>query len=770
MSDRERYKRPFDLTLVGLALVLLFPLWLVLGIAIVLAIRLGSRGPALYSQPRLGRDGRIFHILKFRTMVEDAEERTGPVWAAWRDTRTTAVGRVLRRFHLDELPQVVNVVRGEMSLVGPRPERPALAERVERKVPGFSKRLQVRPGIAGLAQAQGGHGMLPRHKFRYDMRYIARMSPWLDLKLCMACVRKVVRQVWAGDEALAKAAHGIGEEPSREPPTPGHGREAMPAGAPRPAAVRYNGWRAVQVPEAAGFTSTLPVSVIVPYFEAPEALALMLAGLERQDYPRELFEIVIVDDGSCPPLSVPSSTPLDVRVVRQDRRGFGLARARNAGARAAAHDVLVFLDGDVIAEAGLLTAHARWHHVVSDALTQGFCANVSVAGITSEAVRRRPASLAKLFADRPFDPPWLERHMARTGDLTSRHDDLFRAVTGQNLGISRAFFEETGGFDESFTRYGGEDTEFGYRVWCRGGLLVPAQDAFGWHQGRWAEDREKKEESQDIQGAKLAHLIADPGFRRLSPGPVFKVPRHVITIEAGEAPADRLLETVKKLLADPAGDLVVRIETPAGRDGLSWLEECFGSDSRVSVAPAGTALDAFPVSPFHVTVPGGAVAGRGLVRGLCAAMGDAVTATAVLGDGSRVSITRAWALHRARRAGGVAADYGEARTVRAAAPFLCAPVCGRSPARAGAAAPGHPGRHGTGVGGSTACAGAVHRLAVPHLAGRCRALVVALEAEPFGGPRGGGRAGSHRPSAGGRDRRPWRARPCRVPGIVAGGA
>ena len=141
---------------------------------------------------------------------------------------------------------------------------------------------------------------------------------------------------------------------------------AEAACAPRPAAVRDNDWRQVVLPEAADFKPALAASVIVPYFEAPAALALTLAGLEGQRWPRELFEVVIVDDGSDPPLARPAST-LDVRVVRQARRGFGLARARNTGARAAAHDILVFLDGDVIPEAGLLATHARWHQVVSDA-------------------------------------------------------------------------------------------------------------------------------------------------------------------------------------------------------------------------------------------------------------------------------------------------------------------------------------------------------------------------------------------------------------------
>ena len=188
-----RYKRPFDLAVLGLGLIVLLPVWPVALGAIALAIRLSGPGPVLYRQARLGRDGREFQILKFRTMAPDAEERTGPVWATWNDARTTPVGRVLRRFHLDELPQAVNVLRGEMSLVGPRPERPALAARIERTVPGFSRRLSVRPGIAGLAQARAGFGIRARDKLRYDLCYIEAMGPWLDLKLCVLSVWKALR-------------------------------------------------------------------------------------------------------------------------------------------------------------------------------------------------------------------------------------------------------------------------------------------------------------------------------------------------------------------------------------------------------------------------------------------------------------------------------------------------------------------------------------------------------------------------------------------------
>ncbi|MDE2691319.1 MAG: sugar transferase [Acidobacteriota bacterium] len=209
MSGREAWKRPFDLAFLTLASLLLFPLWLLLGLAIAAAIRLDDGGPVLFRQARLGRGGRVFEILKFRTMAVDAEERFGPQWAAWNDRRATRVGRVLRRFHLDELPQAVNVLRGEMSLVGPRPERPGRAARITRSVPGFPERLTVRPGIAGLAQARGGHDIEPRDKLRYDRLYIEAMSPGLDLKLCMTCLARALRA------SPARARRGWAARPAR---------------------------------------------------------------------------------------------------------------------------------------------------------------------------------------------------------------------------------------------------------------------------------------------------------------------------------------------------------------------------------------------------------------------------------------------------------------------------------------------------------------------------------------------------------------------------
>ncbi len=190
---RGEYKRLFDLSVLAASHILLLPVWAALWVAIPLAIWLGDRGPVFYTQERLGQHGKRFRTIKFRTMIPDAEAQTGPVWATGNDPRVTRVGRVLRRLRLDEMPQVINIVKGDMSLVGPRPERPLLAEQFSLEVPGFAQRLRVRPGVAGLAQVRGGYALKPRCKLRYDNLYIENMCAWFDVKLLVRSVWTVVR-------------------------------------------------------------------------------------------------------------------------------------------------------------------------------------------------------------------------------------------------------------------------------------------------------------------------------------------------------------------------------------------------------------------------------------------------------------------------------------------------------------------------------------------------------------------------------------------------
>ena len=232
---------------------------------------------------------------------------------------------------------------------------------------------------------------------------------------------------------------------------------------------------------------------------------MTLAALEGQTWPRDLFEVVIVDDGSEPPVEPPRSSPLAVKVVREERRGFGAARARNTGVRGGtAHDILLFLDSDMLAEAGLITAHARWHHTVADALTLGFHAYVAADDLDAESIRRRTGVVG-------------------------------RAVCGPAAG--------------------------------------PALDRSSHAQDR----RSHVENRRSVQGG--------------------------------------------------------------GEERLALLREEFGPDPRVRVGSARSALDEFPATPFHVTLPAGAVFAKDLVHRLRAGLGDATAAVAVLPDGSRASIT-----------------------------------------------------------------------------------------------------------------------------------
>jgi sugar transferase (PEP-CTERM system associated) len=172
-------------------LILTAPLMLVTAIA----IKLDSRGPILYRQPRLGRDGHEFDVLKFRSMQQDAESESGPTWTSHRDPRITTVGRVIRPLRIDELPQLINVLRGEMSFVGPRPERAHFVHQLEEVIPYYGLRMTVRPGITGWAQVEYGYGASREEaleKLKYDLYYIKNSNVLLDLWIVLKTFKVVL--------------------------------------------------------------------------------------------------------------------------------------------------------------------------------------------------------------------------------------------------------------------------------------------------------------------------------------------------------------------------------------------------------------------------------------------------------------------------------------------------------------------------------------------------------------------------------------------------
>jgi exopolysaccharide biosynthesis polyprenyl glycosylphosphotransferase len=181
-------KRAMDVAAAVMGILITAPLCL----AVAFAIKRDSPGPAFYTQERIGLGGKRFNIYKFRTMVEDAEEETGPVLAVRNDPRTTPLGRVLRQHRIDEIPQLFNVLKGDMSLVGPRPERPFFHEQFSKEMPLFDRRLLVRPGVTSLSHVLGSYGTNPAIRLRYDLIYIGTLSFLTDLNILFNTVRVVL--------------------------------------------------------------------------------------------------------------------------------------------------------------------------------------------------------------------------------------------------------------------------------------------------------------------------------------------------------------------------------------------------------------------------------------------------------------------------------------------------------------------------------------------------------------------------------------------------
>ncbi len=249
------------------------------------------------------------------------------------------------------------------------------------------------------------------------------------------------------------------------------------------------------------------VTVVVTHYAQPAELARTLAALERQDHPRDLLEIVVADDGSPEPPLVPPG----VRLVRQEDRGFRAAAARNLGASVATGEVLCFLDADTAPEPAYVRRISRLPALLPEAVTVG---------------RRRHADLSSAPVDAPVEvagprheltePAWLRDAYARSANLLHADDRSYRYVISAVLACSRSFFTEVGGFDESFSSYGGEDWEWAHRAWQAGATLAHVPDAVAWHDGPdWAgrshADRAAEGNRQAMQ---LAALIPVKGSRR----------------------------------------------------------------------------------------------------------------------------------------------------------------------------------------------------------------------------------------------------------------
>ncbi|WP_225310270.1 glycosyltransferase family 2 protein [Microbacterium testaceum] len=311
------------------------------------------------------------------------------------------------------------------------------------------------------------------------------------------------------------------------------------------------------------------VSVIVTHYAQPAELARTLDALLRQDHPRDRLEIIVADDGSPEPPVVPAG----VRLVRQEDRGFRAAAARNLGAAAATGDVLCFLDADTSPEPGYVRRISRLPALLPEAITVG---------------RRRHADFAGLPSDVPVEdlgptrelpePRWLRDAYRQSGNLLRADDRSYRYVISAVAACSRVFFEEVGGFDESFSSYGGEDWEWAHRCWQAGGVLAHIPDAVAWHDGpdwagRAADESAAEGNRQTMSLAAKIPVDGSAGRGLLPSVADVEVSVPVTTTAAAFLSADSLLAALPRaaVVLDPMPDEPMlhadpRVRATAGTD------------------------------------------------------------------------------------------------------------------------------------------------------------------------------------------------------------
>jgi GT2 family glycosyltransferase len=351
-------------------------------------------------------------------------------------------------------------------------------------------------------------------------------------------------------------------------------------------------------PETSGFVANRPVpgnrwdllngvwpdtrpsiSVIVVHYEQPRQLARTLHALGRQSHPAHLTQIIVVDDGSSEPPVVPDG----VRLIVQPNRGFRLAAARNRGAEAAHNDVLVFLDADTAPEPDYLREITRLPALLIDAVTVGRRRHAELDAVPGTAPIESAGPVHELA-----EPHWLLDAYRRSHNLLEIDHRSYRHLIGAVLACTRSFFAETGGFDESFTQYGGEDWEWGYRAWLLGAVIAHVPDAVAWHDGPDSAGRQGGGRTPAVLHAKndealrLSHLIPVPGSR----GRAFPSSRADVLVVGpqGDVTPGQRFVTIDSALAELPGSVGAELY-PADPNEFDRLRLVVVAERPVHLAP-----------------------------------------------------------------------------------------------------------------------------------------------------------------------------------------
>jgi glycosyltransferase involved in cell wall biosynthesis len=391
-----------------------------------------------------------------------------------------------------------------------------------------------------------------------------------------------------------------------------------------------NDWARLKPPAIGAWTPTRSVSVIIPAYNDQESLEPTLAALSRQTYPADLLDVVVVDDGSTPPVTLPEVRPQNCRIVRVPdvSKGWGRSNALHTGAVHSSGEILHWLDADMVVFPEHIEAQARWHHVAPDVVTLGYKRFVNEGWLTpAEVVRRaEDGTLGEAFPPSVTGPhDYVEELIDKTNKLRGGDHLNFRAHVGATAALSRDFYLSTGGLNCDLRL--GEDTEFGFRLTQAGALFVPEPAARSWHLGP-SNMMSDGEALRRYNHPYLADLMPHPRWLRHGAQRTWRVPLVTAVVDAA-GPLELVRTCVDRLLASDEHDLRVvlvgdwdsitderrRVLADPLLD-LRLIETTYRSESRVELATAAPA-DVYP-SPYRLNVPNTVGVGLSTVRRLVA--------------------------------------------------------------------------------------------------------------------------------------------------------
>lgn len=411
---------------------------------------------------------------------------------------------------------------------------------------------------------------------------------------------------------------------SREKPTGGgpESRHGPQVTVPRPVTAAQprlyqNDYSPLRVPPLGGWVPTLSVSVVVPAHGHPEKLAMVLASLAGQSYPSHLMEVVVVDDGSPEPLSLPSVRPENTRLIASGPGGWGSAHAVNSGVAVSSGQVVLRLDADMLVYREHVESQMRWHHLVDYAVVMGhklfvdFDPEVMSPEYVADQVRAGRA--ADLFDHETADPHWVDELIERTDQLRGARQAAFKVFVGATGSLHRTLFDAVGGLEGELVL--GGDTEFAYRVSQKGAVFVPDLDTSSWHLGR-SQMQQLRDAGMRYRGPFVSNRVPDFHLRAKRPDRQWEVPRVDIVLDADGALLEEVDTTASALLSGTTPDIRLWLVGPWGEldDGrrspleeerleLRLVRESFRGDPRVRFTGAEPVAD--PRVPFRMYVPAG---------------------------------------------------------------------------------------------------------------------------------------------------------------------